>query len=472
MEIQVITNDSMKVIDGGKFTITDANGKNFDVTLSDIVDASTVAPADITLISDEAREKMLNFSPNITDSEGVTITDSELLDIVKSGEAVALDVTFEATHSGENLNHVVYTSSGLESDTTSWMFPFAKPLIKNHDMKEEPIGRVIDAAFGPSEFANDKDCINVTFRVSDTDAMTKFADGRYKTMSIGARSGYVRCNTCGKDILKDGKMKFCGHWKGEMYAGKKATWTVENMTFREGSVVNAPADVYAQVKNIKIVKKKREDNEMKDHTDANILDDMSAILDGQEPAKNDPTSISEPTPDQVPDTTKDGEGQGEKTDLELAQDKIAELEAKIITLTTDKEDLTTKLNEANDSLSAVTNDNETLKAEVETHKEKALKMAQFNLKLMKDNLTDLNPEISDAELEGKSAKEINDMLVEVRKDKPQRDFTAKVQNPGAPVKDRNDINDSEEENDKKQPEKVVTMKDMEDVVIGLWANKH
>lgn len=470
VEIKVEINDSIKKIDGGKFTITDANGKNIDVTLSDIIDASTVAPNDITTISDAAREKMINFSPTITDSEGATITDSDLLDSVKSGEAIALDVTFEATHSGDNLNNAVYTSASLERDTQTWMYPFAKPLIKNHDMWEEPIGRTVDAAFGQSEFEPNRDCINVTYRVSDADAMTKFADGRYKTMSIGARSGYIRCNTCGKDILKDGKVKFCGHWKGETYAGKKATWTVENMTFREGSIVNAPADVYAQVKTIKVVKKKKEDNGMKDHTDNNPANDIDNILNGTDGEHQNP----EPTKDNKqpeptdPTPTNDGEG---KSELEIAQAKITDLEGKIATLTADKEAIEAKLSEANDSLTVVNADNEALKSDVTKYKDQAIRMANHNLKVMKDTLKELNPELNDAELEGKKASEISDMINELKAKTQTRDHTTKVTNPGAPVKGNNDVEDNEDD-EKDEPKKVLTMKDMEEAVFDIFGNKH
>lgn len=286
--VQVITNDSIKLNDNNKYTILDANGSSFEVSLTDIIDSSTDLPSDGADITDGVSEKLLNFTPNITDCVGAKITDGELLTMVNSGEAIALEVTFEATHSGLNLNDAVYTSSSLSNDAQTWMYPFPKPLIKNHYMDEEPLGRAINASFGQSEFAEDRDCIDVTYKVTDRDAMTKFADGRYKTMSIGARSGYIKCNVCGKDILKDSKVTFCGHWKGNTYAGKKATWTVENMTFREGSVVNAPADVYAQVKNIKVVKQAKEGSQMKDNQqdNDNILDAMDGIL-GNEGQSND-----------------------------------------------------------------------------------------------------------------------------------------------------------------------------------------
>lgn len=466
--VQVICDDLIKK-QGDKYTITDINGKVINASINDIIDVSTDLGKNISNLNDSYSETLANFKPTITDSEGATITDSDLLDTVKSGKAIALDVMFEATHSGENLNNAVYTSASLENDAKTWLFPFKKPLIKNHDMYEEPIGRTVDAHFGQSEIEPNRDCIDVTYRVSDTDAMTKFADGRYKTMSIGATSGYIRCNVCGKDILKDGKIKFCGHWKGETYANQKATWTVENMTFREGSIVNAPADVYAQVKSIRVVTRK-EDNAMKDNKDTSALDAIDSILNGdvadnQEGASQEgANNTEEPTATQNDENQTEGEGSVSVEDqLAQANAKISELEDKINTLTSEKEAVETKLQDSENNMAIVNTDNEALKSNLTKVKDQAKRMAEFNLSLMKDNLMELNPELSDAELEGKSAKEVNDMINEI-KEKSQTRQTSSVTNPGLAVKDaKHDVNDGEEE-----PKQKLTMKDMEDEITNMW----
>lgn len=476
-------------VNGDVLTITDANNKKFNVSIDDIVDVSKFNSNDLSQIGDSERQRLLDFKPTITDSEGVEITDSDLLSSVKSGEAIALDVTFEATHSGLNLNHSIYTSKGLEEDTQSWLYPFAKPLIKNHNMREEPIGRTQDAYFGVSELANDRDTINVTYRVSDEDAMVKFADGRYKTMSIGATSGYIRCNICGKDILKDNQLKFCGHWKGDTYAGKRATWTVEKMTFKEGSIVNNPADVYAQVKSIKVVKKEgakvsNPTNNTDNTENDDILAQMDNVIGGE---GNDPTNTtdSEPTgtnpegadPSQG-DTgegsatnTNDNKGDDLQAQLNLANAKITDLEGQVQALKNDKSNLETKLADSENKASIVAVDNEALKSEVASVKEQARRMAEFNLKLMKDNLKDLNPNISDAELEGKKAKDINDMICSLRKSQTRGLSTSQsVTNPGVVGGDPNTVADDEGENN--APNQIKkTMKDMEDVVLSMW-DKH
>lgn len=465
--IKVICNDLVKA-NGDKYTITDINGKKFNIGISDIVDVSTDLGNNIKNITDTYNDSLINFTPTIKDSEGTSITDSDLLDAVKSKKAIALDVTFEATHSGENLNNAIYTSASLENDTKTWLFPFKKPFIKNHDMYEEPIGRTIDATFGQSEFEPNRDCINVTYRISDEDAMTKFADGRYKTMSIGATSGYIRCNVCGKDILKDGKVKFCGHWKGETYANQKATWTVENMTFREGSIVNAPADVYAQVKSIRVVNRK-EDNAMKDNKDSSVLSDIDEILNNTEDSKEanpNESIIVEDAEQTLPDESKSDEKAPSIEDqLAKANEKISELEDKLTTLTTEKKAIETKLQDSQNSLTISNSDNEALKASLTKVKDQTRRMAEFNLNLMKDNLKELNKELTDEKLEGKTAKDINDMISEIKEKSKTREASS-VTNPGLAVNDKHDVTDEQEQEEK--PKSKLTMKDMEDVILNIW----
>ena len=493
--IKVEVNDTIKVSkESGKYDVTDANGKTFSVSLHDIVDVSTNDNIDITAISDSVSSKMMNFTPEIKDEEGSTIEDSDLLDMVKSGKAIALDVEFEATHSGGNLNDAVYTSSSLEKDAKTWLFPFAKPLIKNHNTSNEPLGRAKDAQFNRSEFCEDRDCIDVTFRVSDQDAMVKFADGRYKTMSIGARSGYIRCNVCGKDILKDNVVKFCGHWKGNTYAGKKATWTVENMTFREGSVVNTPADVYAQVKRITVVKRKEGKgvSNPNKNEDSNVFDDMDNIMnDGTVTNDNTDENNGNPSSDNTNDNnapgsennqeptgnTSDQEGATKdlQTQLDNANQKVSDLEEQVKTLTADKESVKKELKTVKDENSVLVTDNEALKAEVISVKDMAKRVSAYSLTIMKDYLKAINPEISDAELEGKNAKQVNDMISAALKDseksnKQGTNVPSSVTSPGLATKDNHDAD--EDDGDGKAPETQTVSKTTDaEIDFAIW-DKH
>lgn len=241
----------------GTIELVDANNKKFSLSIGDVTRIVEDAETDFTGIQDNESPIMTSYEMKVVDSEG---KDFNITDAIKdiesgSGEITAIDVLFEATHSGITANDFTYNSQDLEDGVPTWLTPFKKPLLKNHNMDCEPIGRVVDAYFGPSEIADGKDTINTVFRVTDKDAMVKFMDKRYNTVSIGASAGNIRCNLCGKDILKDGKFKFCGHWRGEHYKDEKATWTASKFDYKECSVVNNPADRFAQVKKITVIKK-------------------------------------------------------------------------------------------------------------------------------------------------------------------------------------------------------------------------
>lgn len=492
MKININDSDNTKQLEGGLIQLTDANGKEIQVKIDDIIDASTILSSSTSILEDGEGSRP-SFSLEITDNEGEIVDEQTLIADVKSGQAVCLDVTFEATHSGGNKNHTVYSSDSMAEDSRSWMYPFAKPLIKNHDMYEEPIGRVIDSTFAQSEFDPNRDTINLTFRVSDQDAMVKFADGRYKTMSIGATAGHIQCNVCGKDILKDGKFKFCGHWRGEAYANQVATWTAKNLEYKEGSVVNNPADSLAQVKRIKVIKAKEGStmsNSVKNNTDGTIagtLDDIDNLIDGEnttatEGVVNDNTPVDNGD-NQEPTIVNDNEGQGEGSEpeltdaekLEVANAKIADLEAKIEelkhTIATKDAELTSK----EDEVTAKDSEIETLKGEATVKdeelvkvKDQAKRLAVLNKNMLIDTLKSVNSDITDEEIAGKSAKELHQMISDAKEAAKGRGMVPQINNPGAAVNDSNTIIDNGDVADNKEEKKEYTMKDMEDVLINTF----
>lgn len=491
MQLTVTDSQNTKQLQDGIIELTDANGKKLTVKADDIVDASTIMANDKAMIQDN-NSSITNFAVAISDSEGNVIDEENLIADVKSGAATALDVTFEATHSGGNKNSTVYSSDSMVEDTKSWQYPFAKPLIKNHDMYEEPIGRVIDALFAQSEFDNNRDTINVTFRVSDSDAMQKFADGRYKTMSIGAKAGHIQCNVCGKDILKDNKFKFCGHWRGETYANNTATWTVKNLEYKEGSVVNNPADVLAQVKKIRVIKAK-EGSSMTNSTN-NKDSELDSLLDNIDDltSTNSVVNDNEPTGDEnnnpVDPTVADantGEddnnepevntnaGEGEQTDeLAEANKKLEEANTKIADLEKSLEEATKSSDELKEELTAKDAEIKTLKDEatsneesVNTLKDQAKRLATLNKQLLVDNLKALKSDITDEEIADKTAKEIYKMISDA---KVAPRVIPTVQNPGAAIIDNNTIVEDGEE---APVENTKSMKDMEEVLFDIFTRQ-
>ena len=166
----------------------------------------------------------------------------------------SLLVTVDATHAGyKNKNFFYYDSAAMQAavESDTWTKPFAKPLLKNHDIEGEPLGRVEAARFittGPT-----KGFTQLDVKVTDPDAIQKILDGRYLTVSThGAPSktlrdySFVTCSICGSDLLAVDD--FCGHSRGMSYENEDTGntnvcyWTVGAMEYKEVSVVNTPAD--------------------------------------------------------------------------------------------------------------------------------------------------------------------------------------------------------------------------------------
>lgn len=386
LKIEVIDNENVISYENGILHLKDENEKDITCSISEIADISTDLPENGSSVIEDEVEEIKQHDMEICDSEGNKIELTTLLDELKQEKVHALDVTFEATHSGINKNFCNYVSESMSKDYETWLKPFAKPLIKNHDMYTEPIGRVIDASYNQSVFTDDRDCIDVTYRVTDADAMTKLVDGRYKTMSIGGVTNNITCNICGKQILKDGKFKFCGHWKGKEYKGKIATWTTQDIEYREGSIVNAPADMFAQVKKITPVYKTvknadkeqtQENKEVKNSEQMNsedVLKMIEDVLDNKKSNKADDKQEKS-----VEQQLKDAEE--EKVKL---QETIAELKNKISNYNETLQD-----KEKTIAISEATI--QELEDKVKNQKENLVNLSKFNKQLLIDYYKYVNP---------------------------------------------------------------------------------
>lgn len=239
--------------------IKDSNGKEFKVDVSKLFDIN----GDIDTTNDSVNYAVYKtksasikpFNVEIVDSKDNKLSISNITDMATDrGKIVALDIYLEATHSGNNLNYATYYEDSMEKDCVTYISPYNKPMLKNHNSYSgEPLGRVIDSGCGPSIITDDRTAISLVVRVTDRESIPKFLDGRYKTLSMGASVGTAICSICGKTILKDGKFKFCGHWRGETYQDQLCYWGVRDLTYNEISTVNDPADVYAQITKIKVL---------------------------------------------------------------------------------------------------------------------------------------------------------------------------------------------------------------------------
>ena len=437
--------------------ITDKNGKDFEVTLEQITDVDNGG----AVVSDS--EILKDFKLSLTDSDGKVLDSFSIKDDDnKDAPVIAADVTFESCHSGLNLNSGVYHSDSLEKDSETWLVPFSKPFIKNHDTDSEPLGRAKDVSFGMSEIVSDRDTINVTYRITDMDAIQKFCDGRYKTMSIGATAKTITCNVCGKHIVKDGKFKFCGHWRGESYGDKVATWNFRDMTFREGSIVNTPADMYAMAKSIVLVRKEAAPK------DGEVVDPNQTVIDALDGLTGDVTDAQENPVIEVPEVAD-----GNDTDP-VVQDTVESLNEKFKEYYEKVLDLEHKLSKAlisgSSQLETIKEKDEVISqkdAEIASGSEKLKQIAEFNKTVLIDSISKLRGlSVEDSEaLSKKKVSELYQML------KDEKAATAENRVPGVvinPSLANVDGDTSTGTTSQGTEEKPKTLQDMYDVAYNIF----
>ena len=489
-----------------KHKIVDANGKEFEISLADITDMTTDVSDNSIQLEDADKFAMGSFQPSIVDSEGNEVDAAKLMDSDKSGEATlptAIDVLFEATHSGVNRNNWNYHSDSMLKDTSSWKFPYAKPFLKNHDMYSEPMGRARDAYHGVSEFNNERDCINVVFRITDKEAIEKFLDGRYRTMSIGGKVGHVQCSICGKDILKDGIFKFCGHWRGETYAGQKAIWNGRDIEYKEGSVVNSPADDWAQVKKISLVSsesnKDGEENQGEAVTNnagtgaKDSEEDLAGIIDSVVPTETDDSTTADNSQETLKDEgvadsgvsddndeTNDSNTVEDSDEVKKLKSQLTTKDEELCNINSQVEELNTKVSDLEEQLSISKAENESLKDEYSNSQRTVINMAVAYKTTMAKRIADeelikgelVEDSYSDRvkELVGKSAKELqalNDavnVIAAKSVEKPAPKTITQVTSPAlANSNDEHSISDEEQVNIKEESRK--SYKDIEDSII-------
>jgi len=154
--------------------------------------------------------------------------------------------------SGLTANYNNYSAVELEKALQSWVEPYPKPIILNHDLNSEPIGRVIAAKMDKEE--DGSPYVRLQIAVTDPVAAQKVADQRYLTGSVGGRAGKAICSISGEDFAAetaDGRPRAPKYKRGQVYKGKLAFIQMEDISFKEYSFVNQPADQRSSVRSSK-----------------------------------------------------------------------------------------------------------------------------------------------------------------------------------------------------------------------------
>jgi len=162
-----------------------------------------------------------------------------------------LIIEVAAIHEGLTSNFNFYSGDQLEKALQSWVEPYPKPIILNHDLNTEPIGRVMAARMDKEQ--DGTPFVRLQVAITDPVAAQKVLDKRYLTGSVGGRAGKAICSITGDDLAAEddsGRPKAIRYKRGKVYKGKLAYINMEDISFKEYSFVNQPADQKSGVRGI------------------------------------------------------------------------------------------------------------------------------------------------------------------------------------------------------------------------------
>lgn len=157
-------------------------------------------------------------------------------------------VEIAALHEGTSKNYNRYTAAALTEAVDTWLMPYPKPILINHDINTEPLGRIIKSAMAKN--VEGVSYIQLRAALSDPAAIAKVLDGRYLTGSVGAMPSGAICSICSTDVVNASKAgQHCGHERGHTYEGETCVYEHKGISFYEYSFVNAPGDTSSLVLN-------------------------------------------------------------------------------------------------------------------------------------------------------------------------------------------------------------------------------
>jgi hypothetical protein len=154
-----------------------------------------------------------------------------------------LIVEIAAIHEGLTSNYNHYSAEELEKALQSWVEPYPKPIILNHDLNTEPIGRVMAARM--ERESEGTSYVRLQVAITDPVAAQKVLDKRYLTGSVGGRAEQAICSITCEDLAvedESGRPRALKYKRGRVYKGKLAYVDMKNISFKEYSFVNQPAD--------------------------------------------------------------------------------------------------------------------------------------------------------------------------------------------------------------------------------------
>jgi len=379
---------------------------------------------------------------------------------VRSGTSLICNVA--ASHAGTLINNRIYPPDKMSKGIKSWTSPYKKPVLVNHDEEGAPIGRVIKAKYVKTPKAMDGKeyspilkptegygFVDLTVKITDQEAIQRIMDGRYETVSVRMSTDHAYCSVCDTDWADEGP---CEHSPGKKYDGKLAYMTTGDLTYREVSFVNIPADEFAKVEgatfedqkggdpvDVKIYANNAEEKflcDMNDEKHSNLYDYLRGGYDEEE------DTISHLIDKAI---TKDGESKEAQMSKEqdLTKDQLVEMdsvkeliqeakdgvakecedqlkqlkeECEKITKDSSSEDLTKQLDEASEKLNAAIDAQTALSKEKETIAEERDSLKEELGKRDEERTTLLDENVSlNSELHKLNAERLFDLKSELKK---------------------------------------------------------
>ncbi|MFA4987561.1 MAG: hypothetical protein WC712_13345 [Candidatus Brocadiia bacterium] len=197
------------------------------------------------------------FAPVTLDQSAIEAIADEASEYSSALREGAIRPEILAIEEGSTKNHNVYggkflmggkaDEDGNPSGVASWYSPFAKPILVNHDMSVDPLGRIQSSQDARAVRIGGKVRVLIYPTITQPEAVGKMLRGEYLTGSIGVLTDSAKCSICGHDIIAEGEL--CDHWKGRRYnkagkpdpKGEPAEWLLGNLWNQEYSMVNQPA---------------------------------------------------------------------------------------------------------------------------------------------------------------------------------------------------------------------------------------
>lgn len=183
----------------------------------------------------------------------------------------SLMVDIEAIHSIITRNDTLYTENCIKDSIPYWTAPYERPVIMHHNEKDgKIIGRVKAANFIKESERSGTAALELVANIGDEEGKKGIKNGTLATVSIGAIAHDIRCSICGTNLVEEG---MCEHDKGEIYDNKRCYWIVNKIEPKEVSYVIVPSDIYAHNTRVydAVKKNKNEVNESMSNIFADLI---------------------------------------------------------------------------------------------------------------------------------------------------------------------------------------------------------